>query len=206
MLQTVTVFMAARHRVLAERVAVLRVMQDERAAMLRAANVVYEKRMAALHALADREEETSAREALVVDRAISDPEAGAMEDAPRHQESRVLLSICGSFFETPRASFTAIRGSMLKAMSLGRQTIATGEEGLVFDRDGKHLRLVLNFMRDCGSDATAVAIRALPDTQLRELRGELDYCGLGAVVLRVRFWLERGSFVSGSEVGFECGY
>ena len=119
----------------------------------------------ALQAPAEHKTETSAGcEALAADRAALDSEIGAMEAAARHQESRVLLSVGGVVFETSRTTLTTVPGSMLEAMFSGRHTIATCEDGRVFiDRDGEHFGLVLNFMRDCGSNSAADAIRALPD-------------------------------------------
>ena len=138
--------------------------------MLRA---VQDERLTALQALAEREAKTSAgREALAADRAALDSEIGAMENAAGRQESRVLLDVGGSLFKTSRTTLIAVPGSMLEAMFSGRHTIAAGEDGRVFiDRDGEHFGLVLNFLRNCGSDAAADAIRALPDAQLREVRG-----------------------------------
>ena len=68
-----------------------------------------------------------------------------------------------SVFETSRGTFTAVPGSVLEAMFSGRHTTAAGEDGRVFiGRDGEYLRLIPNFLCDCGSDAAAGAIRALP--------------------------------------------
>ena len=49
-------------------------------------------------------------------------------------------------------------------------------------------------------------IRALPDAQLREARGELDYCDLGDAVFAGWFSLGRVSFVSGPEMDTVRGY
>ena len=147
---------------------------EREAAMLRS---VQEAREAVLQALAEREAETSAgHEALVADRTALDSEIVVMEDAARRQEPRVLLDVGGSLFTTLRTTLTALPGSMLKAMFSGLQTTIAGETGRVFiDRDGEHSRLIFNFLRDCGSDTAAGAIRALAGTQLREVRGELGY-------------------------------
>ena len=80
------------------------------------------------------------------------------------------LNVGGALFETSRATLTAMAGSMLEAIFSGRHTIAADEDGLIFiDRDGGHLCIVINFMRDCGSDATTDATRALSDAQLLEV-------------------------------------
>ena len=85
---------------------------------------------------------------------------------------------------------------------MGRHTIADGEDRRVsIDRDGEHFHLVLNFLRDCGSNAAADAIRALPDAQLCEVRSELDYYGLDGAVFGGWFSLERASFVPGPVMG-----
>ena len=154
------------------------------------------------------EAETSAgRDALAADRAALDSEIGAMEDAARRQESRVLLDVGGSLFTTPRTTLTAVPGSMLEAMFSGRHSIAIGEDGRVFiGRDGEHFCFALKFLRDCDSDAAIDTIRALPGAQLREVRGELEYYGLDDAVFRDRFSLERASFVSGSEMDLERSY
>ena len=74
---------------------------------------------------------------------------------------------------------------MLEAIFSGRHTADAGVDGRVFiDCDGEHFRLVLNFLRGCGSEATADAIRALPGAQLRAVRRELEYYGLDDVVFR----------------------
>ena len=191
----------------------VRAVQDERTAMLGAIavreaamlRVVQEEREAALQALAERNAETSAgRDALAADRAALDSEIGAMEAAARRQDSRVLLDVGGSLFTTSRTTLTAVPGSMLEAMFSGRHTIAAGEDGRVFiDRDGEHFRLILNFLRDCGSDAAAGAIRALSGAQLREARGELDYYGLDGAVFRGWFSLERAPFMPGPEMDIQ---
>ena len=114
----------------------------------------------------------------------------------------MLLSVGGALFDTSRMTLTAVLGSMLEAMFSGRHTIAADEDGRVFiDRDGWHFLLVLNFLHDCGSDAAADAIRALPDAQLREVRGELDYYGLNDAVFRGWLSLERALFVPGPKMG-----
>ena len=95
---------------------------------------------------------------------------------------------------------------MLEAMFSERHTIAAGEDGRVFiDRDGEHFSIILNFLRDCGSDVAADAIRELPDAQRREVRGELGYYGLDDVVFGGWFSLEHGSFVPGPEMDIERG-
>ena len=187
---------AAMLVVAAEReTAPLQLIAECETAMFRA---VVEERVAALQALAERETETSAgREALA-----ADSEIGAMADAVQRQDSRVPLSVGGALFETSRTTLTAVPGSMLEAMFSGRYTITVYEDGRVFiDRDGEHFRLILNFLHACGSDAATDAIRALPDTQLREVRGELDCYGLDDAAFRGWFSLERASFVPGPEMG-----
>ena len=131
-----------------------------------------------------------------------------MEAAVWRQESRVLLDVGGALFTTSRTTLTVVPRSMLEALFSGRHTIAAaGEDGWVFiDRDGEHFGLILNFLRDSGSDAAADAIRALPDAQLRVVRGELDYCGLGDAVFPDRFSLERASFVPGPEMCMARSY
>ena len=60
-------------------------------------------------------------------------------------------------------------------MFSGRHTIVVSKEWRVFIyRDGEHFGLILNFLRDCSSDAAADAIRALLDAQLRAVRRELN--------------------------------
>ena len=165
-------------------------------AMLRA---VQDERVAFLQALAGREAETSAwRDAFAADRAALESEIGAMEATVWRQESRVLLDVGGALFRTSRTTLTAVLGSMLEATFSGQCAIAAGEDEQAFiDRDGEHFGFVLSFMCDCGSGAASTAIRALPDTQLHVVRGELDYYGLIGAVFPDRFSLERASFVTG---------
>ena len=90
---------------------------EREAAMLWA---VREERVAALQALAGRDAKASAgREALAADRAALDSEISVLEAAARRQESRMLLSEGGTFFETSRTTLTAVPGPMLEAMFSG---------------------------------------------------------------------------------------
>ena len=142
------------HAVTEREFASLRLLAERETTVLR---VVQEERVAALQALAERGTETSAgREALAADRAALESEIGAMEAAARRQNSRVLLSVGGAFFETSCTTLTVVLGSMLEAMFSRRHSIATDEDGRVFiDRDGEHFGLILNFLY-------ATAARTLP--------------------------------------------
>ena len=120
----------------------------------------------------------------------------------RCQESRVLLNVGGTFFATSRTALTVVPGSILEAMFSRRHTTATDEDERVFtDRDDEHFGIVLNFLRDCGSDTAADAIRALPNAHTRAVRRKLDYYGPGDAVFWDRFSLERASFEPGPDMG-----
>ena len=171
----------------------LKAVAERKAAMPRA---VPDERATTLQALAEREADTIARrEALAADRMALDSEIVAMEVAVRRQDSRVLHDVGGALFKTSRTTITAMSGSVLEAIFSGRHTITASEDGQVFidrdcdfiDRDCEHFGLILNFLRDCGSDSAADALRALPGAQPREVRGELDYYCLDHTVFPDRF-------------------
>ena len=66
--------------------------------------------------------------------------------------------------------------------------------------------LILNILRDCGSDAATGMIRAPPEAQLRAVRGKLEYYGLGDAAFPDRFSLERASFESGPVMDTRRGF
>ena len=87
----------------------------------------------------------------------------------------VVLNVGGNYFTTTKS--TLRKGDhMLSAMFSGRMPVIETNDGSVFiDRDGKHFRAILNFLRD-GSVP-------LPEekTQLAELQKEAQYYSIKAL-------------------------
>ena len=65
-----------------------------------------------------------------------------------NRQDIVLLNVGGNYFTTSKGTLT--NGThMLSSMFSGRMPIEEGNNGSVFiDRDGKHFRSILNFLRD----------------------------------------------------------
>ncbi|MED6186590.1 FH protein interacting protein fip2 [Stylosanthes scabra] len=94
-----------------------------------------------------------------------------MKDAESHSPSVVRLNIGGKKFCTTTDTLTQREpDSMLAAMFSGRHTLSLdSDKGYVFvDRDGKHFRHILNWLRD-GVVAT------LEDSEYTELLREVEY-------------------------------
>ncbi|GJS51634.1 FH protein interacting protein FIP2, partial [Tanacetum coccineum] len=91
--------------------------------------------------------------------------------------SIVRLNIGGEKFCTTVDTLTQREPhSMLAAMFSGRHTVCKDSEGYVFlDRDGKHFRHILNWLRDC-------VVPKLSDSECSELLREAEYYQLLGLV------------------------
>jgi len=152
----------------------------------------------------DLEEE---RRALEVDRAAFAAEIAGVEGMVVQPEDRVKLNIGGKKFETTRQTLTAALnvapysyfGAMFSGRHEGRMQL--DEEGRVFiNRNGSIFEMILDFLRgySLGGENAAFAIHALPETQMKAMREELDYYGLeNAVFPSVPFNIHLASFTPG---------
>lgn len=88
-----------------------------------------------------------------------------------HVRDPILLDIGGEKFKTSRATLQRDQGSMLAAMFKGSGFDMTpGEDGSFFiDRDGKHFRHILNYLRGCFMK------EGLSTATINELAAEADF-------------------------------
>ena len=118
---------------------------------------------------------------LAAGRAELEAEKAAMEGVQAFHSSRIKLNIGGKHFETSRSTLCAVPDSMLGAMFSGRHELTPDEDGSYFiDRDGKHFRHIVNYLRN-----GTIQVELNTDIA-RELAIEAEYYGLGdlASVLR----------------------
>jgi hypothetical protein len=89
-------------------------------------------------------------------------------------EPRIKIDIGGVRYTTSSSTLCRFPESMLGAMFSGRHTLSQDVEGFYFiDRDGKHFRHILNFLRDPVEFTVA-----LSSGHLAELKKEAEYYGL----------------------------
>ncbi|KAK3577459.1 hypothetical protein CHS0354_032310 [Potamilus streckersoni] len=106
-----------------------------------------------------------------------------MEEMHESQMGRIKLDVGGSIYTTSRLTLTKEADSMLAAMFSGRHEIIEETDGSVFiDRDGKHFRYILNYLRDGG-----INIDTLPRNRqvLKEIRHEAIYYQLHGLVQQI---------------------
>eukprot|EP00588_Corethron_pennatum_P013930 CAMPEP_0194277166 /NCGR_PEP_ID=MMETSP0169-20130528/9556_1 /TAXON_ID=218684 /ORGANISM="Corethron pennatum, Strain L29A3" /LENGTH=487 /DNA_ID=CAMNT_0039021061 /DNA_START=40 /DNA_END=1503 /DNA_ORIENTATION=+ len=155
-------------------------------------------------------ETAKGRRALEKDRATLEAEIARVEGMVVRPEDWVRLNIGGQPFETTRRTLTAAMdvapASYLGAMFSGRHEVRMQRdtEGRVYiDRDGFMFTYILNFLRrySSGNENAAFEILALPETQRKVMREELEYYGLErAVFPPVSFSINVAIFSPGPEM------
>lgn len=89
--------------------------------------------------------------------------------------SKIKLDVGGTRFTTTMTTLQRFPESMLGAMFSGRHALVLDEEGYFFiDRDGKHFRHILNFLRDPENYHNM----KFEDSVVKELKVEVNYYGL----------------------------
>ena len=110
---------------------------------------------------------------LAAERSEVEAEKAAMEGVQKFVSSRVVLNVGGKRIETSRQTLCNAQDSMLAAMFSGRHALTPDEDGSFFiDRDGKHFRHIVNYLRN-GTIQVELGTGAA-----RELAIEAEYYGL----------------------------
>jgi hypothetical protein len=88
------------------------------------------------------------RAAVETEREVLEKEKRAMEGVQQFQGSKVMLDVGGHKMSTTKQTLTSIENTFFASMFSGRFILEPDEDGYYFiDRDGKHFRHILNFLR-----------------------------------------------------------
>lgn len=75
----------------------------------------------------------------------ADIDSFVMDDDTNHT---IILDVGGSYFKTTKSTLTKYRNTFFFGMFNSNKSPPKQKDGSIFiDRDGKHFRLILNFMR-----------------------------------------------------------
>ncbi len=123
-----------------------------------------------------------------------------MKEINQIQENRVKLDVGGQHFMTSVSTLTSDPASLLATMFSGVHPITKSEDGTYFiDRDGRHFRLILNYLRD-GSTCDLESLRTNQNPALLpELLAEAEYYKISGLVQALQSILGNTDSESGEQ-------
>uniref|UniRef100_A0A0N5AA95 BTB domain-containing protein n=1 Tax=Syphacia muris TaxID=451379 RepID=A0A0N5AA95_9BILA len=95
------------------------------------------------------------------------------------ESTRIRLNVGGVVFETTVETLNRVDGTMLKAIC-EKERLDSEEEEIFIDRDPKHFRVILNFLRD------GTSILPADEKDIAEMEREADFYGITELVTACR--------------------